>query len=264
VRGERRRSLPGVGLSRPRAAALLGMLTAGVLGGQLLNASIFSLRRLDVPAPRWTDVTEARARLGVPLGINVFSIRTAAVESRLEALPAVADARVSVALPDGLQVRITERTPVVAWSIGGSRYLVDSEGSIFAVLAPIDATELDVPLVVDSRPESAARVHIGGLLDPTDLDAATRLGSITVADLGSAASGLAVAVSDTDGFTLTALPDGWVAVFGPYSPALRATDLIPGQVRLLRSLLDGKEPTVARVYLATDLRGTYVERTPPP
>jgi len=35
-------------------------------------------------------------------------------------------------------------------------------------------------------------------------------------------------------------------------------------VRLLRSLLDGREPTVARVYLATDLRGTYVERTPPP
>src|SRR6185436_3169489 len=70
ARGEGRRSLPGVGLSRPRAAALLGILTAGVVGGQLLNASIFSLKRLDVPAPRWTDVTEARARLGVPLGTN--------------------------------------------------------------------------------------------------------------------------------------------------------------------------------------------------
>jgi len=240
------------------------MLTAAVLGGQLLNASIFSLKRLDVPAPRWTAFEEARSRLEVSLGTNVFSIRTAAIEMRLEALPAIADARVSVALPDGLQVQITDRTPVVAWSIADSRYLVDAEGSIFAVLPPIDTTELDVPMVVDTRPESAARVHIGGDLDPTDLDAGTRLGSITVADLGSAASGLAVGVSGTDGYTLTALPDGWVAVFGPYSPALRGTDLIPGQVRLLRSLLDGREPTVARVFLATDLRGTYVERAPPP
>jgi len=264
ARGEGRRTLPGVGLSRPRAAALLGMLTAGVVGGQLLNASIFSLKRLDVPAPRWTSVAEARASVSVPLGINVFSIQTAAIETRLEALPAVAAARVSIALPDGLQVRITERTPVVAWSVAGSRYLVDTDGSIFAVLAPSDATELAVPMVVDARPASAARVHIGGHLDPTDLDAGTRLGSITVPDLGSAASGLAVGVSDDDGFTLTALPDGWVAVFGPYSPALRATDLIPGQVRLLRSLLDGREATVARVFLATDQRGTYVERSPPP
>jgi hypothetical protein len=167
-------------------------------------------------------------------------------------------------MPDGLQVRITERTPVVDWSVAGSRYLVDADGSIFAVLAPIDTAELDVPMVVDTRPESTARVHIGGQLDPTDLDAGTRLASITAGDLGSAAASLAVGVSDEDGYTLTALPDGWVAVFGPYSPALRGTDLIPGQVRLLRSLLDGREPTVARVYLATDLRGTYVERTPPP
>ena len=240
------------------------MLTATVIGGQLLNASIFSLKRLDLSTPRWTDLAEARGRLGVPLGMNVFSIRTADIETRLEALPAVADARVSVALPDGLQVRITERKPVVAWSVAGYRYLVDADGSIFAILAPIDTTELNVPVVVDTRPESAARVHIGAQLDPTDLDAGTRLGAVTPADLGSAASGLAVGVGDADGFTLSALPDGWVAVFGPYSPALRGTDLIPGQVRLLRSLLDGREPTVARVLLADDRHGTYVERTPPP
>lgn len=256
--------MPGLRLSRPRAAALLGILTAAVLAGQLVNASIFSLKRLDLPAPRWTDLAEVRARLGVPLGMNVFAIRTAATETSLEQLPAVADAQVSVALPDGLQVRIVERKPAVAWSVGGVRYFVDADGSIFAVLGPTDATELDVPTVVDSRPESAPRVHIGGQLDATDLDAGTRLGALTPADLGSAASSLAVGIGDADGFTLSAMPDGWVAVFGPYSPALRGTDLIPGQVRLLRSLLDGREATIARVILADDVRGTYVERSPPP
>ena len=240
------------------------MLTVAVLSGQLLNASIFSLKRLDLPSPRFTDLAAARARLGVQLGVNVFSIRTAAIEARLEALPAVADASVSVALPDGLQVRITERRPVVVWSVAGARYLVDAQGSIFAVLAPINPTELDVPTVLDTRPESTARVHIGGQLDATDLDAGTRLGAVAPADVGSAATGFAVGVTDADGFTLTAAPNGWVAVFGPYSPVLRATDLIPGQVRLLRSLLHDGEATVARVILADDVRGTYVERSPSP
>ncbi|HYN70425.1 MAG TPA: FtsQ-type POTRA domain-containing protein [Candidatus Eisenbacteria bacterium] len=240
------------------------MVTAAVLAGQLINASIFSLKRLDLPTPRWTDLAEARARLGVPLGMNVFSIRTAAIEASLEQLPAVADARVSVALPDGLQVRIGERKPVVAWSVGGVRYLVDAEGAVFGVLGPADTTELDVPIVVDIRPESAPTVHIGGQLDVTDLDAGTRLGAVTPVDLGSAASSLAVGVGDVDGFTLTAIPDGWVAVFGPYSPALRATDLIPGQVRLLRSQLHGQEAAIARVILADDRRGTFVLRSPAP
>ena len=41
------------------------------------------------------------------------------------------------------------------------------------------------------------------------------------------------------GFTLKAEPVGWSAVFGFYTPTLRTTDLIPGQVRLLRSMLAG-------------------------
>ena len=53
-------------------------------------------------------------------------------------------------------------------------------------------------------------------------------------------------------------PAGWSAVFGFYTPSLRTTELIPGQVRLLRSLLDGREPQVDRVILASDTDGTYI------
>ena len=52
-------------------------------------------------------------------------------------------------------------------------------------------------------------------------------------------------------------------MFGFYTPSLRTTELIPGQVRLLRSLLDGREPQVDRVILASDTDGTYVPRTTP-
>ena len=60
-------------------------------------------------------------------------------------------------------------------------------------------------------------------------------------------------------------PGSWTAVFGFYTPTLRTTDLVPGQVRLLRSLLAGRETTVSRVVLADDESGTYVPvETPKP
>ena len=49
-------------------------------------------------------------------------------------------------------------------------------------------------------------------------------------------------------------------MFGFYTPTLRTTDLIPGQVRLLRSLLYGREAKVGRIILADDRSGTYIPR----
>ena len=53
---------------------------------------------------------------------------------------------------------------------------------------------------------------------------------------------------------------GWSAVFGFYTPTLRSTELIKGQVRLLRSFLADREPTVSRIILADDRNGTYIPR----
>ena len=77
--------------------------------------------------------------------------------------------------------------------------------------------------------------------DPVTLDAALRLGSLTPADVGSGARALVLRVDDANGFTMRTRPAVWTAVFGFYTPTLRTTDLIPGQVRLLRSLLAGRE-----------------------
>ena len=60
-------------------------------------------------------------------------------------------------------------------------------------------------------------------------------------DVGSAADGLTVAVTDENGFVIRSRPAGWSAIFGFYTPSLRTPELIPGQVRLLRSLLIGRE-----------------------
>jgi len=44
---------------------------------------------------------------------------------------------------------------------------------------------------------------------------------------------------------------------------LRTPELIPGQVRLLRSLLVGREPLVERVILASETDGTYIPKATP-
>ena len=70
-------------------------------------------------------------------------------------------------------------------------------------------------------------------------------------------------VSDQNGFVLRTGQDGWIAIFGFYTPTLRTPELIPGQVRLLRSLLIGREPLVERVILASETDGTYIPKATP-
>ena len=62
----------------------------------------------------------------------------------------------------------------------------------------------------------------GAALDPITLDAALRLGSLQPKDVGSDAAVLAITLDDTDGFSLTTGPDGWTAVFGTSTVAVRA------------------------------------------
>ncbi|MBF8290790.1 MAG: Cell division protein FtsQ, partial [Chloroflexi bacterium] len=99
---------------------------------------------------------------------------------------------------------------------------------------------------------------------PIDLDAATRLASLEPVDVGSAADGLLVTVTETTGFVVAASPDSWVAIFGLYTPSVRPPDIIAGQVRLLRSLLAGREATIDQVILSEPERGTFTLRSPSP
>lgn len=246
-----------------RAAALLGMLASGFLFTFVTGPSAFGLSRTDVPELTWTDQQLVRDTLALVDGGNVFRLDTGPLEAALTTLPAVASADVSVSLPDAaMVVRIEERRPVLAWQIGGRRFLVDREGAIFASIDAMTVVPAGVAVVEDRRQGAMSLLAIGGHLDAVDLDVATRLGSLTPADVGSTAKRLRVAATDADGFVVTT-PGGWTAVFGFYSPATRPTDMIPGQVRLLRSLLDGREPTLARIILASITDGTVVLKPTP-
>ena len=246
-----------------RAAGLLGMLATGFLYTLVTGPTAFGLSRTDLPTLQWTDPAAVSAKLAVPLGSNVFQLDTAPLEAALRTLPAVADAHVSVALPDAaIVVQIDERVPVLAWQVEEQRFLADASGAIFAVVDRKAKLPAGVAVIDDQRLGAAANLQVGAQIDAIDLDVATRLGSLTPADIGSAATRLQVVVTTPDGFLLSS-PGGWLAIFGFYSPATRSTDIIPGQVRLLRSLLDGREATIRRVILASATDGTYIPRATP-
>jgi cell division protein FtsQ len=250
-------------LSVARAAAALAMLaSAGAIYG--VGASpAFEYARLQVDGAVFTDLVAAEEAVAVARGENLFRLSTAPLEAALEGLPTVERASVGVQLPETLVVTLHERVPVLVWRVGARRYLADSAGNLFGRLGddpPASAANLPV---IDDRRASSAGLSVGDRLGPEDVDAATRLASLVPADVGSLAEALSVRVTDNDGFVVRADPQGWIAIFGYYTPSLRTPELIPGQVRLLRSLLIGREQLIARVILASETDGTYVPKPTP-
>lgn len=259
----RRRSIKraSAGLSPIRAGAILALLaSAGAIYG-VGASSAFAYARLELEGDRYTAPEAVTELVALDEGTNLFLVSTADIADRLAGLPTVRSVDVSIALPDAVRVRLVEREPVLVWSVADTPFLVDADGVVFGQLAPDrDPTQP----VVDDRRAASRSLAIGQRIDPVELDAASRLGTVGPSDVGSTAAGFAIVVTDENGFVLRAQPDAWEAVFGFYTPSLRRPAMIPGQVRLLRSLLIGREHEIGRVILATETDGTYLPRTDPP
>lgn len=235
---------------------LVLLASIGALNG-LASTPAFTLARTELPTLTWTTHEALVGAVATTDGTNLFRVQTGPIEDRLRRLPGVADAHVSVSLPDTLVVTIEERTAILTWRVGETLFLVDRDGVIFATAPSDAAASATLPTVADSRPESAA-LGVGSVLDAVDLDAATRLASLTPADIGSAADSLVITVTVATGFVVGTVPRSWVAVFGLYTPSIRTPGMIPGQVRLLRSLLADREDTIAKVILADEDAGTFI------
>ena len=264
-RGGQRRATGG--FSPRRALAALAMLaTAGLIWGAVASP-VFGVKAVEVEGAVLTGDDAVRAALDLPTPApNVFTLATDVLRERLLALPAVADAEVSVGLPGTLRVRIVEREPVLAWRRAGAFLLADRDGRIVADAAADGAAAAAAegrPLVADRR-TSGEPPAVGGHLDALDVDVATRLLSLVPADLGSAAPALLVVVDERDGWTLIpTVEDPWTAVFGFYGSEIRGPEMIPEQVRLLRSLLAGREARLLRVVLAGSTEGTFTQKPEP-
>lgn len=249
------------GLSPIRAGAFLVMLLTGAAMYGLVATDAFAFKQVDLEGAHFTSELAVRTALALGDGTNLVRLRTDGLAAALRQLPTVKDAAVSVGLPGTVRVVLDERVPILIWQTDAGSFLVDDHGVLFALAdaSPTEAVQ-GLPVLADHR-ESATDLHVGATLDPVDLDAATRLGSIVPADVGSTATSLAVSVDDDNGFVVKSVPDGWTATFGYYTPSLRQPTLVPDQVRALRSVMaQVGEAKLATVILAGDHDGTYTTR----
>ena len=249
-----RRASAGFGRSRALALLVLVLSCLAIYGATASSA--FGYRRLDLGGATYTDEASVRTAIGLGDGTNLFVVATDDIAARLRALPAVTGVAIDVALPDTLRVRLTERQPVVLWQVGQQRFLAARDGVLFAQADGSADGTASLPLVDDRRTD-APGFGIGTAIDPIVFDAAARLASLRPADIGPGTARLHVSIDDARGFALDDGNGGWTAIFGFFTPTLRQTSIIPGQVRLLRSLLAGRQDRVATVILADEEHGTF-------
>lgn len=143
-RRERRRALRPVLLS---AAVLAGI---GLIGWLLFASPWFRVAQVTVEGTTTLSATEVRRAAAVPADRPLIRVGLEAIQARVESLDVVADAEVSRAWPDGVLIRVTERTPVAVVRRAGSLQAVDAQGVLFSRFSqappgvPIVETKADV------------------------------------------------------------------------------------------------------------------------
>jgi hypothetical protein len=150
--GDDEESAPsGSRVARLVGAAGLVVLTALLFW--LLSDDGFRVDPADVNITgiRLADSAAVRDHIsGIDRGPNVFRLRAIDIVEDLGALPEVAFARASVALPANVTVEVIEREPIFIWSNGGESWFVDGDGVLFS---PRDET-----VVADAMAAARARL----------------------------------------------------------------------------------------------------------
>jgi cell division septal protein FtsQ len=145
------RAAAAVAIARPRPRSsltrqilliaiskLIGLAVLFGLSGlmyDLVSSPEFSISRVTVAGNGLLTAGEVEAAASAS-GLNVFWVRRAELVQRLQRLPAVESAEVSVELPDHLRIRVREREPMAIWLAGDTPYLVDRDGLILAARPP--------------------------------------------------------------------------------------------------------------------------------
>ncbi len=144
---------------RPRTIVILSLtvllLNAGSLW-MLYGSERTHVKRVSVSGARVLTPEEVRAVAKVRLGSPLVSVDTDRVAARLRReLPRIDSVDVERSWPDGIELKVVERTPVMVEEKGGKFVEVDRDGVRFATVsqAPKGVPVLELSL---SRSSSAA------------------------------------------------------------------------------------------------------------
>ena len=163
------------------ATRLLALLLLSAASGLLYHVATsdeFRITAVRVSGNQLLAASELEAAAAVS-GANIFWVREEEVRRRLQTLPAVQSARVTAFLPNRLEIRVGERSPVAVWLAAGIPWLVDAEGRV------LGAAQAAVSLPV-LRSTDQTGLGPGSQVDVGALEAALQLQRLLAAS-GTAA-----------------------------------------------------------------------------
>jgi cell division septal protein FtsQ len=144
----------------PLVAASRGWIWAlfqiAVLAGEsfavlfLLAQPAFRSQHVAVTGTRHLTPAQVTATLGLPSDRNIFFLNHRELEQRLQTLPWVRTAAVSLALPDRVSVRVTEWQPSAVLQVGEATYYMNDLGVLLDPAAEAGG------LAVVNRPDFGA------------------------------------------------------------------------------------------------------------
>jgi cell division protein FtsQ len=180
----RRRWLQRLRRFRPLLYAVLVLLVVGGGTWLVFFSSVVTVRDVSVRGNQTMSSIRVEAVARAPMGTQLARVDLAAIQARVEALPAVKSVSVSRSWPHTIAISITERTPVAVVDRGAGLQAVDEEGVLFGSYAhqpddlPLIATAPDVKaeaLAEAARVVTSLRSDIAGRVDRVDVQSVDRI-----------------------------------------------------------------------------------------
>jgi cell division protein FtsQ len=133
-----------------RSTALGGVESAAEFAG-------LGLRQVTVSGHRFMADTEVYAALDLQGARTLLTFDARAARARLEQLPWIARASIERLMPDGVDVRVTERVPFAVWRAGEQSWLIDRDGRKLQAV-PADVMPRLLRVAGEGAPKEAAAV----------------------------------------------------------------------------------------------------------
>ncbi len=122
---------PGRPRHTPWRAVFFALAITGIIAGvgwALLGSRFLVVRSIQVTGTHLVPRSEVLAAAGIPEGLPLIRVNTAAVAHRVDLIRQIESVQVTRAWPDGVKISVRERTPVLAVASGSGYELLDKFG----------------------------------------------------------------------------------------------------------------------------------------
>ena len=164
------------------AALVLALVGTGVW--LVFFSSVVTVRDVSVSGNQTLSSYRVEAVAKAPLGRQLARVDLAAIQARVETIPAVRSASVSRSWPHTIAISITERTPVFVVDRGAGLQAVDADGVLFGRYPtrpedlPLVRTDPDVKsdaLAEAARVVTSLRADIAAKVDVVEVESVDRI-----------------------------------------------------------------------------------------